>query len=371
LFPLGLLQTLPKIKKFTDSFLENPSSFRGFQLLGAYKEAVEQYKKSIALHLKALQNLFEENPRLASSKTKTFFLGSGTNLEIVKQDFLLIQENSEVLEKEIKKRENCLWGGECSEDNQGRDPSSRSETPRPKKEPNLLPPTLISPFPEPYKILGPYFTESGCWGFEPDGKPKIETFYIFIKDKKIMPRLATEAYFIDYQAAAERWEGARIFLERGISYVIQSETADYQCPDLTYWPELLGLARKEIGAGEPNKELARRLAEENKLWTLPYFLERVAAFMDFMILNQELEKKSPSLIYILQARTNYSIVFMPFAKSVWRLNQNPQYLEPASAPLGTMYKTYKDLKKMGLADEEIEKFNISQIGVLKEELGEL
>ncbi len=345
LFPIDFLKELSTTIKKTDKFLKEPTFFKASGLLQAYKRSTTSYKKNAELQLMAISNLIKANPSIL--KRKIHFLGSATSLEVVKSDLELILENTAALETEIAAREKCLYSEECAE-TINNPPEKEFVQTLDETNQALLSVDLLRP---PYgygKILGPYFLKSGCWGWEQDkiGKlePKIQAFYLFEKNGKITPKLATEIFYIDYKALEASWKTAELFLERHVRFQEQSATNDYRCPDLTYLPRLYAAAY-----------------HRTILWGLPYLIERVASTLEFLTLDQKLLKTSSDNLYILSSRTDYSLLFLPYAKTVWRIEKTPQYFIKENIPLDRGFETHRGLLAKGMSDENLKAMALEAI----------
>ena len=62
---------------------------------------------------------------------------------------------------------------------------------------------------------------------------------------------------------------------------------------------------------------------------------------------------------------------MPYAKSVWRSDENLKYTLDGTRDLYSSFDTYETLKKKGYGDEEIKKIDVSEKNILKEESGRI
>ena len=145
-------------------------------------------------------------------------------------------------------------------------------------------------------------------------------------------------------------------MELGVRYYNNPATNDYRCTDLTYWAEVFNEARQEFFPGKKS-DWQEQTANENKLWVLPYFFDNAARNLQILAWNQEIEKKAPSVHYLLTVRSDYSLSYLTQAKSVWRLETKPRYLLREEGFLPKEFETYTSLKEKGFSDEAIKNFN--------------
>ena len=356
IFPLDFLKELSAVIKKTDEFLKEPTFLKASNLLQAYQESAAAYRKGAQLQLKAISRFSAAYPGRPLNQ-KVYLLGEATSLEIVKGDFELILENAAKLEQEIAERKRCLFKGACPPPLAGVKTPEKNIAPG---EARVLPLEIIAPEQTYEKALGPYFAKSGCWGWrEETGRlePKTHAFYLLVKEGRIRLELASENYYMDHEAWKQQgWKPAEIFLELGVRYYNNPATNDYRCTDLTYWAEVFNEARQEFFPGKKS-DWQEQTANENKLWVLPYFFDNAARNLQILAWNQEIEKKAPSVHYLLTVRSDYSLSYLTQAKSVWRLETKPRYLLREEGFLPKEFETYTSLKEKGFSDEAIKNFN--------------
>lgn len=346
LWPDEFLASLPYIHEITADFLADPDAAKAEDLLVGYGLAVKSYKKAIDLHVQTMKNIFIKTPRV--SKNKILFLGSATTPEIVLSDFLLIQKNAEALEKEVKRREKCLYYGECQSSHFG------------GQRLTIANPVVKLPFkPLPFDILGiasqsrvvgPYWAETSCFGWSSNRTPFSLPFYlekIPLEDKGrflLKPLLTNTKYYRDYTLIPESQE-AKLALSKGIKIRMHYETNDYLCTDLTYLANLFSQYIKQ---------------EKEGLAVLPYLIQNTLRFSWYPIYNPIYTKKPQSPLYLLVNRSAYSVYFGSFTSAIWRIEERPQFLLKQTFSYRAGYVSYEDLIRKGFADEEIAKFNVSQ-----------
>lgn len=350
LFPIDFLNELSGTIQNTNKFLDNPNLWRAWRLISSYKKTVAAYRQNAESQLEAINNLLaEEDPFVL--KKKIYFLGSVTSLEVVRNDFALIVKNANALEKEIDTREKCLYEGQCPDVIESTVDDTYSDTSN-GPNPTLLSLELLSSGEKYDKVLGPYFLKSSCWGWQDKNgvlEPKTQAFYLFEKNRTIIPKLATEIFYVNYELAAPNWDTAQLFLEKGLPFGEQNATNDYRCSDLTYLPNLYSMAY-----------------HQTNLWSLPYLLERLTSTLEFLILDQNLLKASADNLYILTSRTDYSLLFLPYTRAVWRIKERPQFfLKENPRLISPAIETYTSLKEKGYSNQDIEKFHTNQKEILK------
>jgi len=236
---------------------------------------------------------------------------------------------------------------------------------------NVRAPTLSREFKISFTIKG----ETSLFPAATSSNNEKRAFYLFsFREEdgsllKINMRLADDIYFLNYSNAAKNWPLADIFLDRGFKFDQQNATNDYRCPNLTYQTELMNFMRIEV-EGKKDREM-ENIARENKLWGLPYLMEHVSKNLEFMLLEGKAQKKAQPLLYLLTVRLDYSIFYMPYAKSVWRSDENLKYTLDGTRDLYSSFDTYETLKKKGYGDEEIKKIDVSEKNILKEESGRI
>jgi hypothetical protein len=364
-FPKQFLENLGLIDQLTNEFLETPSAELAVNLLETYDAAAENYLQSASSLIEILEKGEMEEEMV------TIFVDSATSFEIVKNDLLTIKENGYRLKEAVAERENCLIGKtDCRQLITNREnifsPVLSGENPPAGERMDFIKSTL------PYasveaEIKGPYQIESGCWQNSGFG----HWLYLIYaeEDDRIMalPKLAEQNYYRKVTSPPQTRE-QEILLERGLEFISQIETTTYQCPDLTFYPQILVMdfidKQTENGqvAGEYwETELEYKLLLENQFGLLAPAINTISHHLDTLIRYSQTYGSTPSLEYLLTARTAYSIFYFPFAKSIWRLDKELQYFLPEEEKLTAEIKkahlTIDELRNLGYADKQIKNFH--------------
>lgn len=343
LFPIEFLKAFEASSEKTSKFLKNPSPMTAFQMLKTNQTAAWKYKSYIETQLLVVNKLIEENPDSANSNI--VFLRVSTNLSIVRADYEIALKNSEKLWDDIRDRRKCFFSGQCDISAPAKQEKTIEISDSKNREKNI---DIDLSSAGKNEKPGVFIASTSCFGQNKNLKPKLQAFYMTEKFGKLKPKLASENYYLNYEALRNSWSLAEKFLNKGIAYDLQLETSDYRCPDLTYLIDLY----YEYFSGKP-------------LFGLSHIINDIAANLDFLILTQKIEKKPADLLYLLTSRTDYSIFLMPYDMSVWRIAERPKYFN-AGIDLPRYFETYSSLKQKGYSDEKIKTFNNSQGETLKE-----
>jgi len=352
LWPQDFLATLSPIHEATELFINNPTKENGQKLLAWYEQASVGYKKAIQLNIEVLENVLDMNPNLRTRLI--LFLGSATTPEIVLNDFLLILKNAQQLENEIKERKKCLNSNLCP--NLAEKISERYE--------NAITISL-----EPLKksilginknqqVFGPYWAQTNCFGFTSEGIYKYP-FYAVEKKAKgsdeiiVDLMLANTKYYRDYRQVPNQ-AVAKLWLKRGVTIRPHSGLSDYLCTDLRFLPELYLQYLQEKG----------KLTDQSltsKISTMPYLIQRTVTFSYFLVDELTYNKKPFDPLFLLIARSAYSLYFGTFSDSIWRLTESPTFLldqDFTDSMIRGGYIKYQDLVSEGMSDQDIEKLNL-------------
>jgi hypothetical protein len=351
LWPDEFLGVLPDIHEVTTEFLTLPSVESAVALLTLYEQATAYYKKAIDLHIEALNRILKQYPQKVNDIIA--FFGSGTTPEIVYNDFLLIQKNADVLKGEIAMRRKCLYRGRCGLAAKNKEQEIRNNTR-----------VITVPFsPLPKEILGlegelgkdyfgPYWAETGCFGFSEEGGRFNHPFYVQHRSSnqpqhtKVNMILSNEKYYIDYTKLKDKTETAELRLEAEIDFQPHSATNDYTCTDLTFHPHII----KEYLT---DQNIERDPSSETDLLsTMPYIIQDSLRTKSRLIVNPLLAKKAWNPLNFLITRSGYSIYFGPFSQEIWRIDEEPKYLFKKNVPRRHIFLTYNELRAIGVSYED-------------------
>jgi len=374
LFPYQFLQNLILINQKTNEFLKNPSTKLGQKLLSLYDNAADYYIKDVEAKINILKNNKSKN------ECFLFFIDSFSSCKIVENDLLVIKENGYKLKEEIAQRKNCFSGkNNCKSLLKTNKNNSFNTFMESIESGNFdlksekidlirrVLPYYIN-FPNQNKIRGPYRINSACWK-NPKSEQWIFLAYQTRKNKTLMlSKLATQNYYWKVEAENPTLPLNKILLEKGIPFYFQMETATYECPDLTFYPQLLTLdflkkqmESEKITKKDLEKKLEYKLLIENQFGLLPSAINVVSDQLGTLKLYLSLNHNILPLSFLFSTRTAYSIFYFPYAKSVWRIDKQLQYFAPEKEkPLTGLLEvtTLDELVKLGYTEAEIKRFFI-------------
>lgn len=331
LYPLEFFKLLPIVTKDTKTLLEKKDFKSGVKLLNDYDKTVHAYKKAASEQKKFVETL-ASNPAFA--KRHYIELSSATNLNVLLNDFTLIEENGLALQNEVEKRKQCFYKGICPAII-SRETAPKAETPKKSatvKTVQVIPEELLTINDSRFQKLGPYFVKTACFGNTKENPKPEQLMYILLetlsKPDLIMPifnpKLVGENYY--YDLTFNRTIVGETLIGRNVKFYFQPEGANYLCADLEYWSDLSLAATgdKLVYFPEMINALANNLATYRKALPL---------------------NPLPSPDILMAIFSNYSLGYMPFHESVWRISERPRYMEKeALRPIA--YKTYTELKKI-------------------------
>ena len=373
LYPLAFLSHFVKTARANENFLASPSDILAHNLVQSMELTDQLYTHSIKDHLRLLTIL--------PKKTDVYlFLGSATNQSIIQHDFELLLKNASQLKQEITRRKECLYLGICTEIPPTTMPSADGDVSVTMAEPKI-PIGLLTP-PHTKQVTGPYLIKSNCWG-QSVGLKKQQAWpmYLFIstyRDTTVaLPMLANEIFY--WNVASSTYPIDREKAGRGIVYNDQIATNMYWSPDNSFYPTILTLSflqnkistegviveeERALSENLPSDTLLtgleeayakntsaesreRRLIVENKLvgfdLSLGKLYEFLHSYTDATIING----RPFAAFSLLGARSSYSLLYMPFARSVWRLPEKLEYVLPGVHKVPEQYLHYHELVERG------------------------
>lgn len=371
LFPYQFLGNLSLINQATKDFLLNPSVKLGQELLELYDQAADSYLQDISSKIKIFETL--ESYRI--TQPYFFFVDSVSSFEVAKNDFLTLKENGDKLKGEITKRRNCLLGNEdCQALVKIKDNTSFIELMEGGEfnlEGEKIDFIRNSPPPS-FQIIevgGPYKIKSFCWQ-NSDFEHWMHLIYHKEDGKTlVMPKLANQNYYLEVRPELEN-PIDKALSEKGIKFYLQLEGATYECQDLTFYPQLLTLdfLKEQIEKGlitkeDLEKKLDYKLLIENQFGLIVPVMNTISYHLEVLKLAQMIIGWTVPPEFLFSTRTAYSIFYFPFAKSIWRIDEQLKYFVPEKEkPLrgGQKVVTLDELEKLGYTKEEIKKFHIDQ-----------
>jgi len=360
LFPTDFLELLPRISILTENFLEKPTSLKARRLLRYYEKAHKKYQNDVVSMQVLLKEIDDHIPD--NHPVYYFFTDSGTSLDITRHDFDLMHENSLALESDILYRRDCLLGKNSCETSVVSENSKEGSTLTKSTYPNSDFVSATLPFVENERIVaGPYLIDSSCW----NDTDEVPIYSIYSKNygtSMIMPKLAHENYYRLVSAEATDVISKEV-LSRDLSFYNQPEGTTYECNNLTFYPELL--AKDFIQSNQDLDTNMREQLLQNKFGLLAPAFEAVAYYTSLLEKSQRIGDDftiSPQFLFI--TRSAYSLTYLPFASSVWRIDETPMYMFSRETYNNInppqQFKTLSDLLSEGWLKEDIKKAHLNQ-----------
>ncbi|OGG55297.1 hypothetical protein A3D62_01590 [Candidatus Kaiserbacteria bacterium RIFCSPHIGHO2_02_FULL_49_11] len=377
-YPLEFLRKFSEVVELQELFLANPSDIRARALIRKQELAARAYKNSAEGHEKLLELL----PSALNSQT-FIYLGSATALPIVSSDFELIARNGNELEHEIALRKQCVISGHCKTGDALQAEKKVAVSPIHKEHVDqpLIPIELITP-PHTEKQYGPFSIASNCWEkwFVPE--PKRWPMYLFVSEyagiRTALPMLANENFYLDVRKSKDPSDQEKV--KRGIFYNDQAATNTYMCNNNSFYPQIMTLAylqekvkaegaiipeemylidspmpsdtilpilEDQYAASKNPEAVERLLITQNKLAGFDLALGKIYELMGVYVDITYLNKQAYPVFSLLGERSSYSLLYMPFAKSVWRIQDSPAFLQPGLYQRSNLYLNWKEFTSAG------------------------
>lgn len=373
LFPIDFLRQLPSLARATEEFTARPTARKARLLLARYEKVQEMYEANAFSMVQAFDAIDARVPD--DYPLYYFFTESAISLSVAKHDFNLIYKNSLALGEEIESRRTCLSGqGSCT------------ERPSPELDSSVIsriePVTLTGPNAEfvrdtlPFKdtdrtITGPYSVTSGCWGGLGTGQLMYSIYSTRNGKTSVLPKLGDQNYYRMVSPGATDAIGKAI-IGKGISFYNQPEGTTYECSDLTFYPEILTLdfMNTYIESNRATTETIASSPEIAKLWQNKFGLLAPAlqSLADYTNLLETSQRAGDDYVlspqFLFMTRSAYSLTYLPFAHSIWRIDEQPRYMitrqeyERLGAP--QPFKTLTELQKSGFSEAAIRASHINQ-----------
>jgi hypothetical protein len=316
LFPIDFLKQLPDLSKTTEKFYKTPTHQNAKKLLRDYEQILDSYTQYINNMRDVLTEIDSHIPD--DRPVYYFFVESGTSLNIAQYDFELMHKNSIALEEAITYRKNCLEGkNDCIQQKLYENDFTATLVTDPKNEivMDALPFNEVA-----RKISGPYEITSSCW----DDDTPIPFYNITTTDygnHMMMPKRADRNY---YRLVSPKATDPinRTLQERNLEFYFQPEATTYECSDLTFYSELLV---QDFIYTKPDTELD--LISRNAFGIMAPAFESLAYYTNLLARSQQIKDIpviSPQFLFI--TRSAYSLTYLPFASSVWRIDETPEYM---------------------------------------------
>lgn len=290
LYPHRFWAAVADVAEAREEFYLNPTRYAARRLIAAEDAAMQRYAEHIDTFNKLWKkSITESAPVISPNHIFSFLTGTKTDIATFNETIKMIKENGQILDKEIRRRHQCLRFGLCPKffkkiyENNIPDRNAADKIPPPVLLPDsylsatrkLLPATELSP---------KYFeVETKCFG----KTPELNWFLLWQRKypdgtMALFPKLATNSFyrklnpkhFLPQDAASVR---------AGFAYAWQPETNLYLCPDLEYYPKLVSLnaileriAIEQLAAKLPasvSLAIRQKVAMEEKTIIRSQFLE--------------------------------------------------------------------------------------------------
>ncbi len=377
LFPHDFLKELGSVSLATEAFLEDRSTQNAEALIASYERASDAYLAS-AQSGTAVFDAIDSYTR-SNRSLLYFFVDSFTSTNLVRSDYELIEKNALALIEEVERRKDCLYGKNSCEGNSKPKEDDfftalSTTTELTSSEALFTASTLPgqSGQNDLREVRGPYPATSSCWG-EDNGSHWLYLVYITREGRPpyVMPKLVDQNYYrIVYPSSTDPISEA--VRSRGLSFYSQLETTTYECTDLTFYPRLLALdlvkkhaEENQVSEAELANDPRYQLFAENQFGVLGPALSVVSSYTDILEASQHTSNNlviSPQFLFT--TRSAYSLTFMPFARSIWRIEETPRYLHPqedrAQTGMRDGFMTYTELKAKNYSDEAIRAAHLNQ-----------
>lgn len=374
LFPTSFLEQLEPVSVATEVFLKDRTPDNARKLIKSYERASEEYLKAArsgtAVFDKISSYVRPNRPLLY------FFVDSFTSTGLVARDYNLIEKNAQALVSEVEHRKECLAGkGSCEPakeaDIAGFFADLNQEIDFTNETIDFVKTTLPGQGGQ-KEVRGPYQATSSCWG-EDNGSYWLYLIYVTKPDRPtyVMPKVVDRNYY-RLVSASSTDSISQAVIAKGFSFYSQLETTTYECTDLTFYPRLLALDTikhhledSDLTSTAIEDDITYHRFAENQFGVLGSAFLALASYTDLLESSQHTEKSfviSPQFLFT--TRSAYALTFMPFARSIWRIDEKPTYLhsqkDREQTGMKSGFVTYSELKEQGYTDEKIRSSHLNQ-----------
>lgn len=376
LFPIAFLSSLDVTTAATDGFLADKSERNATKLIEAYERSADEYLKAARSGVEVFDTI--TSYVRANRPLLYFFVDSFTSTSLVSKDYRLIEKNALALKDEVERRKDCLYGrGSCEvaspvPDTREFFEALEEKEPAHNDETAAFVLTTLPGQSGKQEVRGPYPATSSCWG-EDDKESWLYVVYVTKEDAPIraMPKV-TDINYYRLISASSTDSISQAVSAKGLKFYSQLETTTYECTDLTFYPRLLSLdlAKKNLESSsttveEMSDQIAYQRLAENQFGALAPAYVALASYTDLLEASQHTAASfilSPQFLFT--TRSAYSLTFMPFARSIWRLEDRPKYLhnqeDREKTGMRDGFSTYEELKAQGFSDELIRSSHLNQ-----------
>ena len=353
LHPVSFLKSFLDSEKKRRLFLSRPSLENAEALLKSHRATSRALEADLKAYREALLGI-QQAERFSSETAIQYFDNMITFREVLASVDVML-ENARLLGRELKEREKILKGEKTAAFfPKNREMPDISKFMPVKFEGPALRPDLREIHESKEKRLrfveryGPIFYTSALF----DEAEKTHQFFVYVlKDRESEQRqleivLADQYFFLDLDEMRDKFFlGMSIYqplIKRGIRYWNQPSTAWYSVFDLAYWADLSAAA--DLTWRRPFLDRERVLFEKSSM--LDLLLETGANYDELYVRLAKIMAKAnelPSLIFTYVARGYPSLYYLPFNKSVWRLETRPNFTGTRFGE-GSHYKKFDEIK---------------------------
>ncbi|MCL5439247.1 MAG: hypothetical protein M1268_04685 [Patescibacteria group bacterium] len=373
LFPTSFLSSLDTVKQAEGQFLAKPGDISAENLLITYKQAAQKYQKDSSDFIKTIKNHQNEIPQ-----GNLVFLKSVSSKKIILSDLNLLEKNASALKAEVDKRAGCLSSGAgCYR------PAAAfikpANSPIIQSPPKILSSSLLfvgTDNEEKKTINGPYLATGACFG-------SAEEFPYYVFKKRDFRLEAEENTFLGLKLASNNYfrhvarNGWENDFPKGYEWFWQRETMNYLCPDLSFEPRLAtldyfiqtyrqkpllngvgpagSLEKSFFSSSMPSyqqasylstyyaffynnvsdqdskeKLLQRYLIINRQLSNFPMVIKKIIYEWNWLFAanrKSQIINESNLLSSFYLPRSAWSLTYLTFSPSVWRLSEKPKFID--------------------------------------------
>ncbi len=361
LHPIRFLRKFLESERRRRLFIIRPSEENARLLLRAYEKTVSALELNIAAYLDSISDLRRMEKVPPDGSILYFHTNSISFAEFV-ESAESIRRNAKELGREVERRRTLLSGGAPGSGNISGGLFPKSD-PIPRKDRG---PALSEKYqkmllleeknlPGIVEKYGPIFYEF----VHLDGTPRVHNFFAYVtKDnfnrRQFQISLADRRFFLELvntKSALPSGQSSfdsrtRVIydpmIKRGIPYWHQAVTSFYSVLDLRYYADLATVT--DLGWRRPFLDKGAVLSQKSSMLDMILWNgvkhERTHLVMSRV---QAGASQLPSPLYNFIARSYPSLYYLPFNRSVWRLDEPPRFLGSRFGR-GGIYKTFEEIE---------------------------
>ena len=370
LHPFRFLRKFLECEREIRHFLANPSLENAEKLLHLYNKTGDALIADLDAYSGALKALLKMEGIEFESSIFYFHSNAVTVKEFI-SSIEMINENALMLRSEVRQREKILKNAEVREvarfsDRDNYMTALKDSGPGLSQEYLYMQKLEEENAPPILERYGPIYYELPHL----DGNPRVHRFQAYVMKgpypgvKYLSISLTDQRYFLKLQDTPKEVSEKQShfdnrnkviyepLMKRGINYWHQSATSFYSVMDLGYYSDLATIVDSKWR--RPFLDARQLLIQKSSLFDLilwnGWTHERIYLQMTGV---QAGVNKLSSPLYSFVARSYPSLYYLPFNKSVWRL-EKPLHFLGSRFGKGGVYSTYEDLKSE-LSREMLEK----------------